>query len=325
MRSIPALSADLTAAVAGLLPRPMVLTAGRRLGDLTSLLARKRRSIALKNLLLALGRELTEAQQRRIMRQSFRQLGQNVLESFLLPGMLASGLERYAEIEGWHHLQEAVAAGRGAIVFTGHFGNWELVALAQGARGIPMDVVGRPLGDRHLNRRLERMRQLTGNGVISKHDAFRPMLKSLRNGRTVGLVIDQNVGGGHGVFVDFFGRKASTTPALALLALKTGVSVLPVFGYPEGRRHRIVYGPPVSIHRTGGQKEDVLRLTAAVTRIIEDQVRLHPHLWLWMHNRWRSRPDHENQGGASDPSSFSRRLQPDGLDPTTRHSSPSHS
>ncbi|MFQ5720292.1 MAG: lysophospholipid acyltransferase family protein [Acidobacteriota bacterium] len=273
------------------LSRAHALAIGRRLGDALFILARSRRRLALANLQLALADTLNRAERRQVGRRVFRHFGEVLVETLLLPDMVADGLERHVRHEGWEHLQRAVNRGKGAIVFTGHFGNWEVVALAQGARGIPMDVVGRPPDNRKLASRLERVRQMNGNRSIDKHDAVRPMLRSLRDGRTVGLVIDQNVGAGKGVYVDFFGHPASTTPALALLALKTGAPVIPVFGYPEAGGHRVVYSPRVEFTSTGDRTRDVRDLTTRVTKIIEERVREHPDLWLWMHNRWRSRPE----------------------------------
>lgn len=291
MTSPTATLIDIVGAVAARAPHSLSLTTGRRLGDLMSRVVRSRRRQVLANLELAYGETLSTQARHRIMHQVFQMFGQTFMETLMLPSMVSRGLEDYFQIEGLENLTESLRPDRGAIGFTAHFGNWELMALAQGLRGIPMDVVGRPPGDPHLARRLETTRSLTGNRTISKYSALRPMLRSLREGRTIGLVIDQNVGGGHGIFVDFFGRPASTTPALALLALKTGAPVVPVFDYPDRNgRHRIVYGPVVEVQRTGDRKEDIRVLTARVTAIIEEKVRERPDLWLWMHNRWRSRP-----------------------------------
>ncbi len=298
----PATLVEVLGAAAGRLPRPLALAAGRRLGDAMALLVRSRRRLALANLERALGGEMDAPARRRLMREVFRQFGQTLVEALLLPRMVRRGLHHYVEHEGWEHLEQAMAQGKGAIVFTGHFGNWEVVALAQGARGIPMDVVGRPPDDPRLAARLESIRQLTGNRTISKRQAVRPMLQSLRQGRTVGLVVDQNVGAGRGIFVDFFGRPASTTPALAVLALKTGAPVVPVFGYPDqGGRHRIVYGRPLEVTRSGDHQRDVRELTARATAVIERAVRRHPQLWLWLHDRWRSRPPQEPAASGSQP------------------------
>ena len=294
MKSPTATLIDLVGAVAERLPRSVSLATGRRLGDLMSHVVRSRRHQVLSNLEFAFGDSMSDRQRHQVMRQVFRIFGQTLVETLLLPSMVRQGLERYIRIDGWENLAEAMKMGRGAIGFTGHFGNWELMGLVQGLRGIPMDVVGRPPKDQHLARRLESIRTLTGNRTISKYNALRPMLRSLKEGRSVGLVIDQNVGGGHGIFVNFFGRPASTTPALAVLALKTGAPVLPVFSYPDqDGNHRIVYGSVIEVQRTGNTRADIEAVTARVTAVIEERIRERPDLWLWMHNRWRSRPPGE--------------------------------
>jgi KDO2-lipid IV(A) lauroyltransferase len=302
LKSPTATLIDLVGAFAERVPRSVALATGRRLGDLMSHLVRSRRRQVLSNLELALGDSLSLQQRHQVMRQMFRMFGQTLVETLLLPSMVRQGLERFVHIEGWENLTQAMEQGRGAIGFTGHFGNWELMALIQGLRGIPMDVVGRPPRDQHLARGLDSIRTLTGNRTISKYNALRPMLRSLKERRSVGLVIDQNVGGGHGIFVDFFGRPASTTPALAVLALKTGAPVIPVFSYPDqDGNHRIVYEPQIEVERTGNTRNDIQALTARVTAIIEARVRERPELWLWMHNRWRSRPPGESPASPEAP------------------------
>ena len=288
----------LTAAAAHALPRRSALALGRRLGDLTLAVSPRRRALTTRNLEQAFGPALSPAERRRISREVFRHFGEMLIESFLLPGMVRTGLHHYVTHDGWEHLAAATAPGRGAIVVTGHFGNWEVAALAQGARGIPMDVVGRDPDDPVLARRLAGLRALTGNRSISKRGAARAMLRSLQEGRTVGLVVDQNARGASGVFVDFFGRSASTTPAPAVLALRTGVPIVPLFSYPETTGHRVVYEPAVVIDRTGDTRADVQALTARITSLIEQRIRDRPDLWLWMHDRWRTRP--EDEAGAAD-------------------------
>jgi KDO2-lipid IV(A) lauroyltransferase len=284
---------DALGSMAGAVPRPVALAGGRRLGDLMSLLVRSRRRLVLSNLERAYGDALTPSGRRRLMRQVFRHFGETLVETLLLPRMVREGLERFVSHEGWEHLERALAQRKGVLAFTAHLGNWEMTALSLGARGVPVDAVGRPPSDPELARRLDAARRLTGNRTISKRNAARPILQSLRDGRVVGLVVDQNVGANRGVFVDFFGQPASTTPALAVFALKTGAPVIPVFDHAEAGRHRVVIGPPLEIHPTGRTERDVLTITAAATTIVEEKIRAHPHQWLWMHNRWRSRPPSE--------------------------------
>jgi KDO2-lipid IV(A) lauroyltransferase len=161
-------------------------------------------------------------------------------------------------------------------------------------------MVTRPLDNPHLEGILHGYRTLSGNQVIHKRGAAREMLRAIRRGWGVAIVIDQNVRGEEGLFVDFFGTPASTTPALATLALKTEAPVVPVFGIPlPDGRYRVRYLPEVPLPRTGDTRQDILLLTQRCTRIIEEQIREAPEFWVWMHRRWRTRPRAEGAPAAA--------------------------
>jgi len=165
------------------------------------------------------------------------------------------------------------------------------MALAQGLVRRPVGVIARRLDNPHLEARLRALRTSTGNFVIEKRDGFRPMLKALRDQRGIAILIDQNVIGDERVFVEFFGRPAATTPALGLLHLRTGAPLIPVFAVPRpGDGYRCRYGPPVDVPLSGDRDADVLRITQACTRVLEEEIRAHPSLWLWMHRRWKTQP-----------------------------------
>ena len=159
-----------------------------------------------------------------------------------------------------------------------------------------MDVVTRPMDNDALERRMASARARSGNRVIHTQRAVRGILRGLREGRTVGIVIDQNFRDTGRVFVDFFGRPAATTPTLGVLAVRTGAPVVPVFSWPEeDGRYRIEYRPEVRPELTGDRSQDALRFTQICTKMIEEQVRGRPEYWLWMHQRWRTRPPDEAQ------------------------------
>jgi KDO2-lipid IV(A) lauroyltransferase len=272
------------------LPRRAARGVGAALGRLAFRVDRRHREIALANHRRAFP-DASEGERRRTIRECFAFFGRYAFELVgCLPAFRASDLGRF-EFEGLQHAEAAVASGRGVLCVSGHYGGWELQALAAGAQGVPICVVVRPLDNPYLEARLRRLRTSTGNLVIDKREGFRPMLKALREGKAVAVLIDQNVAGDERIFVPFFGVPASTTPALGLLEVRTDAVVLPVFAFPiEDGRWRLVYGPPVEVPRTGDRTEDVRRVTEACTRILEERIREHPHLWLWMHNRWKTRP-----------------------------------
>jgi len=159
-----------------------------------------------------------------------------------------------------------------------------------GLLAVPFAVIARPLDNPVLDRRLVQLRRGTGNAVIPKRRAVRETLRALARGAGVAILIDQDAGV-DGVFVPFFGRLASTTPTLALLALRTGAPILPVFARIDADGTIVVHIEPVIEPRpTEDRDDDVRRLTSACTEIVEHWVRRSPEQWLWMHRRWKTRP-----------------------------------
>jgi len=273
-----------------LLPRRTLLKAGEAAGRMAFRLDRRHRTVALDNLGAAFP-GIAPAEAHRIARDAFAFFGRYLFD--LVSCLPAFPPERMAsfECQGLEHVVAAHAEGKGVLYFTGHFGGWELMAMAHGARGYPVGVIARRLDNPHLEAEILALRASTGNFVIEKRDGFRPMLKALREGKGIAILIDQNVSGDERVFVEFFGRPAATTPALALLHLKTGAPLLPVFAIPlPGDRYRFRFGPPVEVRLAGDRKEDVVAVTQACTRVLEEAVREHPSCWLWMHRRWKTPP-----------------------------------
>jgi KDO2-lipid IV(A) lauroyltransferase len=284
----------LTLALLRLFPRRFRLAMGKFLGLCLHALSPRHRRMALANLDRAFSDRLPEKEKARIARASFAHLGLLLCDSLTFSRLDPKRLDRIAVYEGLEIVREAYSRGKGVFVFSGHYGNWEMVALLQGYLGLPLAMVTRPLDNPYLESRLLRYRTLSGNRVIHKRGAAREILRAIRQGWGVAIVIDQNVRGEDGIFVDFFGTSASTTPALATLAIKTEAPIVPVFGIPlPDGRYRIRYLPEVEYRRTGDTKRDIQELTQICTRIIEEQVRREPEYWVWMHRRWRTRPPDE--------------------------------
>jgi Kdo2-lipid IVA lauroyltransferase/acyltransferase len=275
---------------ARVIPRRGLLALGALVGSLGYLADRRHRSITLDNLRLAYGDSLAPSERRRIARACWRHYGRITLDTLAFPRFSPASVGVTVEVEGVEHLRGAYARGKGVLVFSGHYGHWELTALMQAYLGMPMALVTRPLDNPQLERMLARLRGLSGNVIIHKRHAVREMVRALHQGSGVAIVIDQDARAG-GVFVPYFGRPASTTPTLATLALRTGGAVVPAFCVPlTGGRYRITWEPEVEFEATGDRDADVLALTARCTEVIERWVRRHPELWLWMHRRWKTPP-----------------------------------
>lgn len=270
------------------LPRRVGHMLGRVLGTLFYRLSPVHRRVARENIRQALGDVTDEATRNRIARESFAHLGMLFTDVAYFPRIVRQPSERLAVFEGVEHLKSAASEGRGVLVFSGHYGHWELVALLQHRLGVPMTMVVRPLNNLWLDRYAARLRGLSGNTILPKWHAARGVLRALRSGRGVAILIDQNVREG-GIFVDFFGRPASTTPSLATLAFRSGAPIVPVFSrFLSDGRVLISYRPAVRIERRATMEEDIHAVTLRCTAMLEEEVTRHPESWLWMHNRWRT-------------------------------------
>jgi KDO2-lipid IV(A) lauroyltransferase len=253
-------------------------------------LAGGRRKIALNNLHDALQPGADEATQERIARDCFKHFGRLITDTIWLFPRKREQLDRLIKVRGQENIQKAYDSGRGVLLFSGHFGHWELVALYQGYLGMPLGLVTRPIDNPAVEHFLADLRCRSGNEIIHKKNATRRVVRRLREGGGVAIVIDQDQGDG-AIFVPFFGRPASTTPTVASLALKTGAAIIPTYSLPvPGGGYEIIYGPEVTLDSLPDGECRVTALTAKCTAILEGWIRERPECWLWMHRRWKSTP-----------------------------------
>lgn len=276
----------------GLAPERFALALTRGLARLAVLVDARHRRLALRNLDLAYGDELSPAQKGAIVRGCYRNLFQNAVE-FVHAVRRARRGEPPAdiEIEGAHHIEAVAKSGRGALFVSCHMGNWELCPVWPHRLGAPLHSIATPRRNAHLDQTLNEMREALGQTVVWKHGAFREAVRLLREGRCVGVLADQNQRRG-AVFVDFFGVRASTTRGPAMLARRADVPILPaaIRRLPGTNRHRLTVTAPIEPIRSDAADDDVQRLTQAYTARLEALIREAPDQWLWHHRRWRSRP-----------------------------------
>jgi KDO2-lipid IV(A) lauroyltransferase len=276
------------AARAAVHPMPMglVLAVGTALGRAFHAADGAHRRLALKNLEAAFpGR--AAAERSAIARDMFAHFGRLLTVLLKFSTMRPDQMLARVEFEGDERVRAAHALGKGVLLFTGHFGYWEINALVHALTLQPMSVLARPLDNPLLHDLLERVRGRTGNGVIYRRGAVRRVLRALAANQAVAVLIDQHIQTADAVYVDFFNRPAATTSALAALAMRTGAPVIPVFALPlPGGRFRMVYEHAVDPPRA--DSPDALRdFTQRCTDVLEMYVRRYPGLWLWMHRRWR--------------------------------------
>ncbi len=272
------------------LPEPVALAVGASLGWLVGTVFRIRRADVDAHLVLAFP-GTDRAWRRRMARGSYVHLGREGVAMFRLAGLDRKAVLSRTDVEGFEAVEAAVRAGTGALVVTGHVGNWEIGAAALAARGLPFDVVAKGMANVAFERDLMKARERLGLRVVDVRRAPREVLRSLRAGRLVGLVSDQNARES-GVFVPFFGRLASTARGPALFALRTGAPIfLGLSLRLPGRRMRYrVTLRPLPVRPTGDLEADVLSVTAAHTALLEEAVREAPEQYFWQHRRWKTRP-----------------------------------
>ena len=280
------------AAVAGVvqltraLPMRVVLAAGTLLGTAFYLFDRPHRRLAIRNLRAAFPLR-SERECEAIARGMFAHFGRLLTVLLKFSTLPPHAMLSHVEFEGEERVRAAHAGGRGVLLFTGHFGFWEINALVHALQIKPMAVLARPLDNPLLHLLLESVRRRTGNSVIYRRGAIRRVLRALGDNQAVAILIDQHIQSTDAVYVDFFNRPAATTSALAALAIRTGAPVVPVFALPlPGGRFRMVYEH--AVEPPPGDDPDAIRaFTQRCTDVLEMYVRRYPDLWLWMHRRWR--------------------------------------
>ena len=294
MNSLPVyLIARLVIAFFRVIPRGAGAAVIRLLASVFYYLDARHRRIADINLRIAFP-EMPRRQRNAAARRSFQNAGMNLLEVSRLETLTPeniSSLADYDETAGLDNYRAALNQGKGILYLTGHFSSWELLPTAHALHGYPLSFTTRPLDNVRLEKYLRRVRESRGNTVIYKKDSARRILKELKAGRTVGVLMDHNVNPAEGIFADFFGLPAATSTGVALLALRTGAPVLAGYLTPRrGGRYTIKFLPPIDMLRTGDTAKDLRVNTQRINGVLESIIREQPESWLWGHKRWKNRP-----------------------------------
>jgi KDO2-lipid IV(A) lauroyltransferase len=278
----------------GWLPRFAAYPAAEMVATLGFRFAKRQRLAGIRNLQMALP-SLGDEEQRAILRGAFSNLGRLLVEFSHFPELNKNNISDLVIYEGLENYQNAVSRGKGVIFLTAHFGAWELSCFAHSLYGNPMKFVVREIDNPKVERLIESYRGLAGNTPIDKRSASRDIVKTLRSNGTIGILVDQNTTRDEGVFVDFFGIPAATTTAVATLALRTGAAVVPGFLVWEAktRKHRLRLDSPVELISTGDPARDIVENTRAFNLLLENKIRQYPDQWLWIHRRWKTRPEGE--------------------------------
>jgi KDO2-lipid IV(A) lauroyltransferase len=269
-------------------PRPIANWLGHACARLLDRAIPRLRRTAMRNLEMAYPHR-DERWRSRIVDGVFASIGRLLVAFARFPRINQTNVEKWIRYEGFQHYERAKARGKGVLFATAHLGNWELSAFAHALLTEPMSVVVRPLDNPLIDRIVERRRALSGNTLLSKREFARSILHALRANEPVGILVDQNASLDNGVFVPFFGTLACANLTFAKLAARSGAAVIPGFAiWNEAERRYVLHFYP-EVEMTGDAEEDTLRIQAA----IEAAVRETPDQWLWIHRRWKTRPEGE--------------------------------
>lgn len=280
--------------VSNSIPRKAWLRFCGRLGRLGYPFATQTRNLMIKNIGIAFGKEMSSEQIRALARKTFEMLGKNAGDI-----LRATKVRSVADVEKFivtHNLdiyERALARNKGVVFITGHLGAFDLQVTNMALRGLNPNIIGTPIKDERLNRLLWENRNRFGAIAVERGKETFKLLKVLKSGGTVALLIDQDTKV-KSRFVDFFGKPASTPVGATILAMKTGAVVVPTSIYlGDDWKQHMTFFPEVPMRDTGDEEADVVYNTQVLTKIIEDMVRAHPDQWVWMHDRWKTQPGQE--------------------------------
>ncbi len=278
------LSARLTA-----MPHERLMRMGARWGWCLGSVFRFRRNLALQAMASAFP-EKTLPELNNMANAMYRNMGMNLAESLRMGTIGKDFMDAHVDAADAEKFLQVFRQGRGVVALAAHIGNFDLLCLASGLAGIPLTIISKELKPKHLNDYWMAARTRFGLKVVPHHNSARGCLRVLRNKGVLGFVLDQNMKRKEGIFVDFFGRPACTSPGLAVLSSQAGAPVVPIFiiRRPDNG-HKIIVHDPLEPPRDRAP-ETIQQATQLYTRIIEDMVRQYPEQWFWVHRRWKTQP-----------------------------------
>jgi Kdo2-lipid IVA lauroyltransferase/acyltransferase len=277
--------------VSNWMPRSAWLTFCGGLGRIAGWFAVESRTLAVRHLTMAFGNEKTPHEIERLSHEMFVMLGKNagdVLRAMNIASL--PELDKFVVMKGMEHYETADKKGKGVVFVACHLGAFEFQITSMALRKFNFMVIGTPLKDKRLNDLMWNHRNKNGTNYVERDKATFPMLKVLKAGGCVALLIDQDTKV-KSTFVDFFGIPAATPVGVALMAMKTGAAVLPAFSHlgSDGLQH-IEILPEIPMLLTGDEERDIQYNTQVYSRCIEERIRQYPEQWVWMHERWKTKP-----------------------------------
>ena len=263
----------------------------RFMGAAAFRLVKSEREKTIRHLIWAFGDKKSKQEIDRIGKEVFLHFSTVAVDAIRLPLVLKEGVDKYITVENNKRLDDLSAAGKGAIIFTGHFGNWELLGAWLAQQGYPLKVVGTSAYDKRLDKMIVETRNLAGYDNIARGKGTREIVRHLRNNGFLGILIDQDTKV-EGVFVNFFRRPAHTAVGPVILSEKFKVPVIPVFIHLcKDLSYKVEISKPIVFDYTGDSDKDIITNTQKCSDIYENIISRYPSQWVWMHERWKKKPE----------------------------------
>ncbi len=281
-------------AASNVVPRSFWLAWCGVLGRIAYVFASQSRRRARTHLEFAYGGEKSRDEISRIARRMYVMLGKNagdILRARAVKKM--ADLNRFVVVHGYENFEQASAKGKGVIFLTCHLGAFDLQITVMSLRGLKPNIIGTPLKDERLNELLFNYRNAHGAVAVERGKETMRLIKTLKSAGSVAILIDQDTKV-KSRFVNFFGHPAATPVGAAVLAMKTGASIVPTYIFlgDDNLQHMHIL-PAMPLVNTGDEEADMVANTQQFTSFIEEQVRKHPDQWVWMHERWKTQPGEE--------------------------------
>jgi len=280
--------------VSNLMPRKVWLAFCGMLGRVAYAFATKTRELSIAHLGLAYSKEKSLREIVELSKEMFTMLGRNAGDILRARSVRTlADLDRFIVVHDYENFEYANAKGKGVIFLTCHLGAFDLQITVMSLRGLKPNIIGTPLKDDRLNELLFDYRNAYGAVAIERGKETLRLIKALKRGGAVAILIDQDTRV-KSRFVDFFGMQAATPVGAAILAMKTGAAVVPTYIHlgEDNLQHMFIL-PEIPLVLSGDDEQDMIANTQNYTRFIEEQVRKHPSQWVWMHERWKTRPGEE--------------------------------
>ncbi len=263
----------------------------QRLSFLGYYLVKQERDKTIRHLKKIFGEHKSDLEIQDMAKGVFHNLGRNMADAFTIERFNAGNIDNYVQSTGLENLEHALSLGNGVIALTGHIGNWELMGAYLSMKGFPINVVGAPSYDPRLDELIIKNRKSSGMKYIARGSATRSIIRALKQNEVVGILIDQDTKKVEGVFAEFLGHPAYTPIGPVILAMKTSSAIVPmVIHIRKDGTHLIRVKPKLPLKIEGDDQNNLHHNIQLCNDALSEFILEHPTQWVWMHERWKTKP-----------------------------------